>query len=183
MYFRNIVDQYFERQVNEHSNKLVLAVSCYKDSQWFLLCCEVSAYFYQTVTVKMKKSLFIDEFKKCRNKNGNWTDIKVSFREILNDLEELIQSNVQGSKEILKSKCARQIKIAIERQLSMSRFFVEDVNDNMPDERTPKTNLISYLGFSKIPSFNSVPFSTENTIAHVTNYLLPIQLHGSHVEY
>ena len=125
VFHKDIIDKFFERQVNEHSNKRVLAVSSYKDSQWFLLCCEVSAYFFQTVTIKMKKALFIDEFKKSRNKYGNWTDIKVSFREILNDLEELILSNLQGGKERLKSKCARQIKMAIKRQLSMSQFLLK----------------------------------------------------------
>ena len=94
-----IIDKFFESQVDEHSNKLVLAVSCYKDSAWFLLCCEVSAFFYQTVTIKMKEALYIDEFKKCKRMNGNWVDIKTSFREIQNDLEEVISINLHGGKK------------------------------------------------------------------------------------
>ena len=52
----------------------------------------------------------------------------------------------------MKGKCAKQIKVAIERQLSMSKNFYEDLNEDMPNEKTPKTNL-----------------GCESEFAHVTN--------------
>ena len=48
-----ILDAFFDKQVDENANKLVLAVFCYLKSQWFVLCCEIHSYQF----------LFVYDFK------------------------------------------------------------------------------------------------------------------------
>ena len=65
----------------------------------------------------MKQALCIDEFNKSKRVNGNWIDIKGAFDEIVNDLDVIADSSENGGRDKLKAKCAKQIKVAIERQL------------------------------------------------------------------
>ena len=46
-----LIDKLFEEQIDEHGNKLVFVVMCYKMSTCFLLCCDVAKHFKETVTL------------------------------------------------------------------------------------------------------------------------------------
>ena len=106
-----LIDMFFDNQVNEHSNKLVLAVDCYKQSEWFMICCQTAVYFFESVTLKIKRVLGIDEFKKSKDRCTTWVEIKAAFKEVTTQLD-----NDSCSETKLVGKCARQIKLAIERQ-------------------------------------------------------------------
>lgn len=101
------------------------------------------------VTLKLKRALGIDEFKKSKDRCTTWVEIKAVFKEITNHLE-----NVSHTETKLIRKCAKQIKVAIERQLGMSNFFLDGDDEDIPDEKTPKTNL-----------------GCESEFGHVTNDL------------
>ena len=44
-----LVEFFFEEQIDENQNKLVLAVAAYIQSEWFLLCSKVATYFVLNV--------------------------------------------------------------------------------------------------------------------------------------
>ena len=50
-----IVKEFFDKMVDQHANKLVLAVYAYQRSHWFILCCEIAAKFYKEVRYRSKK--------------------------------------------------------------------------------------------------------------------------------
>ena len=57
--------------MNEHANKLFLAVHIYQRSEWFLFGCEIAGQFHEVVTVPIKKIIGMDEFKDtaCLNRS------------------------------------------------------------------------------------------------------------------
>ena len=57
--------------MNEHANKLFLAVHIYQRSEWFLFGCEIAGQFHEVVTVPIKKIIGMDEFKDtaCPNRS------------------------------------------------------------------------------------------------------------------
>ena len=57
---KTLLEVFFEKQVDTHANKLVLAVHCYFTSKWFTRCCEVAKFFYESITLPIKKVLGID---------------------------------------------------------------------------------------------------------------------------
>ena len=103
----DLVHRFFDEQVNEHQNKLVLAVSAYINSDWFMICCKVANFFYQKTTLKLKKALGIDEFKSKSTANTdetesvkpshNWTQMKVSLHSAIADLDELTHQHSELS--------------------------------------------------------------------------------------
>ena len=103
----SLIRKFFDDQVNEHQNKLVLAVSAYISSPWFMLCSRVAAHFYETVTLKLKSAIEIDEFKSQKaststNDNShNWSNTKVALDIIIKDLEN---QQLQATEENLNGR-------------------------------------------------------------------------------
>ena len=63
------IRDFFEEYVDENSNKLVLAVHTYVESDWFLTCCEIADQFYKDITIPIKQLIGMDEFKGTKNNN------------------------------------------------------------------------------------------------------------------
>lgn len=136
----SMLNTFFENQVNEHANKLVLAVSCYKESEWFVSCSEVASQFYSQVTLKIKLVLGIDEYKDTYYPGGrSWKATKTQFSEILSNLEEKSKSPGVTGRERLVSKVSGSVHYAILNQLKMMNFFRNDDVEDIP--QTPQTNL------------------------------------------
>ena len=159
---KSILEKFFEKQVNEHANKLVLAVSCYTNSQWFNLCCEVSLFFYDFVSLPFKCVIGIDEFKKTSNPKRSWRGIKEFFSDKLNDLEKVAENNDGGTMEKLRGKCAKNVKEALQNQLSMSAFFLDDGNsEEKPDDKTLEKAPLTNLGCESEFGFVTNDFKEE----------------------
>ena len=123
-----LLDKYFELQVDEHSNKLVLAISCYMDSHWFRICCEVSKFFFDILTQPLKCVLGIDEFKKSKHSERSWKSTKDFYSSKMEELDAIPISTADSALSQLKKKCAEKVKSALLNQLHMSAFF----NENAP---------------------------------------------------
>ena len=65
---KSLIDKLFEEQIDEHANKLVSAVMCYKMS--FLLCCDVENHFNETVALPLKQIIDIDEVQQIQIVRG-----------------------------------------------------------------------------------------------------------------
>ena len=135
-----LMDKFFDNQVDEHSNKLVLAVSCFKESDWFLLCAEVSSHFYSTVCLPIKFLLGIDEYKDKVYPGGrSWKMSKEKLFLILESLKEESKRTGETAKERLISETAKKIESALRKQLMMMKFYQDDETKDIP--QTPQTNL------------------------------------------
>ena len=66
-----LIAKFFDKMVNEHSNKLVLAVHAYHRCDWFMLCCSIAKTFYHEVIIPVKQMLRIDEFKGTKGPEGS----------------------------------------------------------------------------------------------------------------
>ena len=86
---KSLLNKYFELQVDEHSNKLVLAISCYMDSHWFRTCCEVSKFFFDILTQPLKSVLGIDEFKKSKHSERSWKSTKDFYSSKMEELDPI----------------------------------------------------------------------------------------------
>ena len=141
------IRQFFDEQVNEHSNKLVLAVYTYTQSQWFLTCCNVAASFYHKITIPIKKLIGMDEFKGTKSDKRSWKGIKSEFQDILSELKRMSKeaSSTDGV-DCLLAKAADGIFEALERQLSVVSFFTD--TESKSDLIAPLTNLGCESNFS-----------------------------------
>ena len=141
------IRQFFDEQVNEHSNKLVLAVYTYIQSEWFLTCCNVAAGFYHKITIPIKKLIGMDEFKDTKSEKRSWKGIKTEFQDILSGLKTMPKeaSSADGV-DCLRAKAAGAFCIALERQLNFVSFFTNKESDS--DLIAPLTNLGCESNFS-----------------------------------
>ena len=140
---------FFKEYVDENSNKLVLAVSCYIRSDWFSTCCEIATTFYNDITVTIKQLIGMDEFKDSISENRSWCGIKAEFSKILNSLDEKTKTNGEGMSNLI-GKAAGSIRDAIRRQLDMVYFFTADEPEDV--KNAPLTNLGCegvFSGFSR----------------------------------
>ena len=125
-----MIKKYFDKAVNEHANKLVLAVHAYQRSEWFLFGCEIAGQFHEVVTVPIKKIIGMDEFKDTACASRSWNGLKIFFRDLLKTLENYQPQRCQTEpQKVLVQKCANQIKETLERQLGAMKFYNDEVVD------------------------------------------------------
>ena len=72
----------------------------------------------------MKKVVGIDEFKKVKG-DRSWAAIKDEFGRIISLLEGIEKGESTKGLDQLKIRCAKEIRIAVTRQLSRMKFFSE----------------------------------------------------------
>ena len=75
MAMKESVCNFFESCVDINSNKLVLAVSTYLESEWFHLCCEVYAEVGDLFIFPLMKLLGKDDTTKI-GANTTWHDVR-----------------------------------------------------------------------------------------------------------
>ena len=117
---------FFQEQVDENKNTLVLSVDVFIKSKWFLICYEIAAEFHTLVTERIKKSIGIGEYK-MEDGERSWEGIKIKFEEIL-DLKNISMNGSSGI-ATLRGNCAQQIETSINRQLSDCAFYTNDLDD------------------------------------------------------
>ena len=144
------IRNFFDNQVDENANKLVLAVHNFVSSDWFLTCCDVAKYFYDEITIPIKKLIGMDEFKKTKSDQRSWSGIREEFEMIITNLTEITnQANENDGMDCLKSKAAAGIKIALQRQLEAVSFF-RDPEKSSNEIKAPLTNLGCEGNFSSL---------------------------------
>ena len=142
------IRRFFEEYINENSNKLVLAVDSYIESEWFLTCCEIASMFYQDITITIKRVIGIDQFKDTHSDKRTWVGIKEEFEQIIQKLEVTVQAPSTSGKDQLIAKAALNIRDAIRRQLNKVQYFRD--KENKEDMNAPMINLGCegvFLGF------------------------------------
>ena len=128
-----LLNTFYEKQVDKNANKLVLAVFCYKESDWFVICSNISNFFYTKVCLHIKFLLWIDEYKDTDYPGGtSWKTCKIQFFKILDTLKELGEEKGHTAKDRLVSKVANNIETAIRRQLMMMKFYQDEELDDTP---------------------------------------------------
>ena len=138
------INEFFDKMVMEHSNKLVLAVHAYQRSHWFIMCCDIAKKVYEEVTLPMKQMLRIDEYKNANGPEQSWDTLKEGFRKICDMLgSDSDNAEYLTGKERLVLKVKAKIKEAVERQLDSMKFYRDDVSPETKRlmMQTPRTNL------------------------------------------
>ena len=139
-----LVRKFFDEMVNEHANKLVLAVHAYLQSEWFLLCCNIGKKFNEKVILPIKEMLKIDEYKHASGPERSWEYMKTEFNEILQKLEAFNSSNESSAENKLEKQCAISVRDAIKNQLDGMQFYkVDNINEEVVAKmrQAPGTNL------------------------------------------
>ena len=57
----DLLRQFFDEMVDENQNKLVLVVSTYIRSDWFMLSCKIAKHFHDHVTLPIMQTIGIDK--------------------------------------------------------------------------------------------------------------------------
>ena len=102
----------------------MLSVFVYKNSGWFNMCCRLSSYFHQSVTLPLKKLIGIDEFQTQKFEHRSWKGLRSEFEAIIGNLKREIRSN--SGECILRYKAAHKIAEAGEKQVGVMDFFSEE---------------------------------------------------------
>ena len=137
---------FFENNVDENANKLVLACFSFLHSPWFLLCCRVCARFKTILVDDILSALGIDKFKTKSSPYRSWAGMKVLFTQKLEMLTKMSGSEPASNPtayNLLSKKCASMIHDNIRRQLDYMSFFSENIE--LPNQETrllqaPMTN-------------------------------------------
>ena len=123
---KDLLQKFFDENVDENANKLVLACNAFLNSRWFFLCCEVSSKFGECLVIPILQALGIDKYKDVKSEYRSWSGIKRLFEEKLRMLQFMGTSNKCNSAfEVLKKKCALLMYSNIKRQLEYGYFFNE----------------------------------------------------------
>ena len=142
----DILKMFFDNNVDENANKLVLACFSVLNSPWFLLCCRVCARFKTILIDDILSVLGIDKFKTTSSPYRSWAGMKVLFSKKLTMLSHMGNSEL-GDKltgfDVLLKKCASAIHINVRNQLDYMSLFSE--NSEIPRRearllRAPMTN-------------------------------------------
>ena len=95
----------------------------------------MATFFYEIVSLKLKKSIGLDELKKQKKMktevepdSHNWSIMKSCLEGIINDLNDFGKSTDNPEttgEEVLKKKCAVEVRVAIEIQMSGVNYFTD----------------------------------------------------------
>ena len=121
---KEMLQMFFDRQVDIHATKLVTAVDAYLRSFWFLQCSTTACIFYIEVILPIKIVIGLDEFKELKG-DRSWSSMKSEFNRILEKLVGMQAKSGETGSQLLKIKCASEVHIAIKRQISNMSFFSE----------------------------------------------------------
>lgn len=129
---RDLIIEFFEACIDTNSNKLVLAVSAFLESDWFQICCQVYAEVGDLLVFPLMDLLGIDR-KKDTHKT-TWKDVQNFFQIKLKEIESKIAalSDTKGRSALMKS-VLEEILITINRQLNEMNLFTKP-EDCIQDE-------------------------------------------------
>ena len=136
----------FEKQVNKNANKLVTTVSCYFNSSWFTLCCNIATCIYETVTIPIQGAIGINKTPANLNTDRNWATVKLELNKILDSLLNFSKEGSSTSQDKLKIKCLSAAREAIIRQLNVMPFFKEDFEESEEAANKRSKAVLTNLG-------------------------------------
>ena len=141
-----LLNLFFDKNVDENANRLVLACFSFIHSPWFLLCCRVCARFKNILVDDITLALGIDQYKTKKSNYRSWSGMKVLFHQKLDMLSQMANSESDGIPtgfDLLSKKCASMIHDNIQRQLGYMSFFDEGLDLKMNETKllqAPMTN-------------------------------------------
>ena len=144
--------KFFDSVVDINSNKLVLAVSVYIQSNCFSLCCELCKKIADVVIFPLMDLLGIDERGKNLKNVRDWYGVRDFFKLKLPEIDDPCEQLKSGNgKDRLYSAMLKETSETLRRQLSAMPFFYnilehdDGQNDELPDPNkltyAPLTNL------------------------------------------
>ena len=136
------LQKFFEHVVDENSNKLVLAVSTFINSEWFVMCCQVYTKFHDILIQPLMKMLGIDDKSKEKIERS-WKHVDNFFKFKIEEIKSLESSeNTSNILDKLISKCAGNVVEGVENQLQKVTYFKNGVNHEVEEKikHTPLTN-------------------------------------------
>ena len=139
----SIID-FFNATVDENANKLVLAVSTYIQSGWFLCCLEVYSMLGNDIILPLMNVLGIDDCDDSEEYERSWDGVKNFFDEKMEILTQARDEYLKSDEGQLKlySSVLSEVIDTIKRQLSQMKFFSEDKNLKDPKMKyAPLTNM------------------------------------------
>lgn len=134
--------KFFNHVVDENSNKLVLAVSTFINSEWFQLSCQVYATFHNVLIQPLMLLLGIDD-KSNKKIDRSWKLVNNFFKTKLKELESFtIKENQVTILQKLTSECAASIVSGVKNQLEKVAYFTKDVSPELEEKMklAPLTN-------------------------------------------
>lgn len=168
---RQSILDFFESVVDKNSNKLVLAVATYIQSDWFLCCSEVYSEIGDMIIFPLMDILGIDKAKQVKRDDRNWSGVHNFFKEklpLLENQRETLSKTVE-CKDKLISAVLDEVVVSLKRQLSEMSYFREITGEKLdsplPDPEklkyAPMTNLGCEGEFAKLD--NRVKISGGST--------------------
>ena len=138
--------KFFDSVVDINSNKLVLAVSVYIQSNWFSLCCELYCKIADLVIFPLMGLLGIDEKGKNLKNVRDWYDVRDFFKLKLLEIDDLCEQLKSGNiKDRLYSAMLKEMSETLRRQLSAMPFFYDILeHDEAQNDELPDPNKLTY---------------------------------------
>ena len=151
--------KFFDEQVDENSNLLLLCVHTYIRNDWVRTCSEIYKSVYEDLIHPYMRLLGIDDAKNVEEPNRNWNGVRAFWNgkitEMRKKAKELDSGNGAGTGiGGLHSAVLRNIIVAAERQLAYMNFFSETEGEqedgSMGQDLTfaPLTNLTAESAFA-----------------------------------
>ena len=151
---REDIMMFFDEYINVNSNKLVLAVATYIESDWFLLCSKIYEELGNDIIFPLIEILGIDKAKKTKRNDRNWNGLKFFFQMKIEELKEKRKklNNKVNEEDLLYNEVLGEVIETVQRQLSEMSFFTDE-NPGMSSEKlkyAPITNLGCESEFAKL---------------------------------
>jgi len=148
------IKKFFDECVNINSNNLVLAVSAYIESDWFLLCSRVYERIGNDLIFPLMEVLGIDKAKYSKRDDRTWEGLKEFFCLKIPELKKRRDQMCKedNEEELLYIAVLDEVIITVERQLSDMSFFTDEDHEVATEKmkHAPITNLGCESEFAKL---------------------------------
>jgi hypothetical protein len=163
--------KYFSENIDENSNKLVLALSAYFKSEWFSVGREVYKVFEAKLIKPICLMLGIDDYGKVEMENRNWIGVQEFYKEKVKEMKDLSDNEkVTTNIERLVAAYATKIVENMECQLDKMVFFRDEVDENTVEKMThpqrPTAPDHFRAGQSKLPIITAFETTNPYDVTH-----------------
>ena len=153
--FLKVKDQvlkFFDSVVDINSNKLVLVVSVYIQSDWFSLCRELYRKIADLVIFPLMDLLGIAERGKSLKNVRDWYGVGDFFKLKLPEIDDLCEQLKSGNgKDRLYSATLKETSKTLWRQLSAMPFFFDILeHDEAQNDKLPDPNKLTYAPLTNL---------------------------------
>ena len=144
--------QFVDSVVDINSNKLVLAVSVYIQSDWFSLCCELYRKIADLVIFLLMDLPGIDERGKNLKNVRDWYGVRDFFKLKLPEIDDLYEQLKSGNgKDRLYSAMLKETSETLRGQMSAMPFFYDNLeHDEAQNDELPDPNKLTYAPLTNL---------------------------------